>query len=118
MVLTLILIVSSVALALGLSLKLQTITETDIISKAQAATANFAAAQGCLEEAMLRLNRSTAYRGGAVVVGTTTCTITVSVFPAYLITVTASRGDLVKKLQGQVTVNKYNMLLTSWKEIP
>ncbi len=105
-----VLVVTSVAMA-GLSTLehgFATQVSTDVIL----------ADEVCAEEAILRLQRDSAYTGGTLVVGDATCTIAVSgAGGTRTIDVEGVEQDFTRRLQTDITLSGSTANITSWQEL-
>src|SRR3989338_6936588 len=108
--LIIVLIVAAVALAVGLNLKLRSIAKLDAARIEYATRANFAAAQGCLEEALRNLKQDPAtYRSDTLSINETVCTIRIGGNgPTHTIDITAQRGELMKRFRAIATLGAIN----------
>ncbi len=110
MVLTAILV--SVSLTVGLS----SIAENQINLYQTQSGRLFVNADGCMEEALTRLNRDNNYSGDTINLDLTLCAITVSGSGnSRTITVVAIRNDHSKSLEARVTLSPFD--ITSWQEL-
>lgn len=77
----------------------------------------FEAADSCVFEAMLRLERDSAYVGGSLSVGSASCTIAVSgTGGSRTIAVTATAATAVRKLNVQVSLVGGAATIADWNE--
>ncbi len=72
---------------------------------------------GCLEEALGRLNRDNFYAGGTITIDNTTCTVSITgTDPTRTIGITAINQDYTRKVQ--VSVNIFpTITISSWQEL-
>jgi len=74
--------------------------------------------EGCLEDALIKARANGNYSGGSISRPEGTCTITTSKLGnTWTITATTSATDYRRSVQAVATVNGYEVILTSWKEI-
>jgi len=77
----------------------------------------FQLADSCVDEALLRLKRNSAYTGGSLSGGSASCTITVSGSgSSRTVSVTATAGDSVRALTVGVALSGSSVSITSWSE--
>jgi hypothetical protein len=77
----------------------------------------FQAADSCLSEALLRLERDSAYAGGSLSVGTASCTISVSGAGASrTVAVTATAARAVRKLDVDIALTAGEATIADWNE--
>lgn len=123
-----ILIIASVVLAIGISINLLSISETQI-GLAQAQTASsFFTADGCLEEAILRIKLLHNYAGGNLNLNGGSCTINIE--PAQTscvnkpvlsrdyrtISIEANVNNYIRNLIAEVNLTGNNFVLDCWRE--
>ena len=78
MLLITVLLTSAIALVVSLSIALQGLQELSMGRAEPKSAEVLGIADGCMEEALLRLSRSSAYTGGLLTFGNGTCVITVT----------------------------------------
>ncbi|TSC64428.1 MAG: Uncharacterized protein G01um1014106_123 [Parcubacteria group bacterium Gr01-1014_106] len=119
-----ILMAATLAITAGLSLRgLTQLTTVDTVHRGEEA---FAGADGCVAEALRRLRDNSAYAGGTVLIGNTSCTTTVTDTGGGQRTIqsAAIQGSITRHIRAVVqlgtvilsgrTVN--TRTLTSWEE--
>lgn len=116
-----IIVICAVALAVAVSISLLGIGEADTsLSYAKGAETQ-KIAEGCLEEAMLRLRDKSTYSGGSLNIGNGSCTIAVSgTDPDRTIDITATIvGPPLYTKKLQITVKKAgnSINIVSWQEV-
>ncbi len=77
----------------------------------------FALADGCTDEALLRLSRNASYTGGTLSVGSDSCTIVVSGSGGTrVISISATVGGNTRKLLINVSISGSTVTITKWSE--
>jgi len=112
-VLTSVIIISAVLLVIALSLGVNSISENQIGMYQSKAQRVFVNADGCAEEALIRLSRDNAYTGETISIDSTSCVISVA---GNVITVRATNTNYSKSLRINVILLP-NPTITSWQEI-
>jgi hypothetical protein len=75
-------------------------------------------ADGCMEEALHRLEKDNGYSGGTITLDNGTCTMAVSgAAGSRTIIVTATADEYTKKIQADVTISGYLITVESWQEL-
>jgi Tfp pilus assembly protein PilX len=75
-------------------------------------------AEGCMEEALERLRRNSAYAGGSLNISEGSCIITVVANgTARTITTSVTAGEYNKKIQVSATLGGAAIIINSWSEI-
>ena len=117
MLLLVVLIMGSTALLIAMSTALNGIGEMDMgLGDAQSAEA-LAIADGCAQEALLRLSRASSYTGAVLSVGDGSCTIAVSdVGGDKDITVTSILDRWERVLSIRVRVSGSRITILSWRQ--
>jgi hypothetical protein len=104
-----VLVVTSVALA-GLSTLEHGFAE-------QVSTDIILADETCAEEAIVRLQRNSAYTGGSLTVGDVACTITVSGSGSTrTITIVGVEQNFTRRLQADISLSGSVSTITAWQE--
>lgn len=124
-----ILIITSVTLAIGISINLLSINETKIGLMQEQTTASFFTADGCLEEAILRIKREpTKYLGGELNLGDGSCSITVMARVTSCnitgkdsnnyrtIYIKSNVNNLIRNIIAEVNLTGGKFTLDCWKE--
>lgn len=115
-------IIFFVTLALALSVQFAGIGELQTGFQNNLSSQGFSLADGCLEEAMLRLRRDSAYTGGTLNVGDDSCTIVVTgAGGTRTITSTATINSVVvREIEAEISISATptgNLVtITSWEE--
>jgi len=116
MLLTTVLIMGAAALTISLSLALRGIGELDMGFSENQSKETLALADGCVQEALLRLSRNAGYAGGVVSVEDGSCTITVtSAGTQRTISVNATIDRWTRKITARVDIA--SMTLIDWKQV-
>lgn len=77
-----------------------------------------ALADGCGEEALIRLRKNNAYTGGTLSVGGGSCILSVvGSGPSRTISATATLGSYTKKIDIAASVNTSGISIRSWNEV-
>ncbi len=77
----------------------------------------FALAEGCSQEALLRLSRSSSYAGGTLSVGSHSCTISVTGSGGTrAISVSATVGGNTRTILMDVSISGSTVSITNWSE--
>ncbi|MBI3332125.1 hypothetical protein HYZ99_04165 [Candidatus Peregrinibacteria bacterium] len=117
MLLVTVLIVGSIALLTSISVALRGMHELSMAQGIRKSMELTAIADGCMEEAMLRLSRSSSYAGGTLAVGGGSCTIVVSGTGSLrTIAVDAAIGRWAKELTTQATLEAGAPDILFWTE--
>lgn len=118
---TTILIVSAVTLAIAVSVSLLGITEANTSLGFKKGQETLKIAEGCGEEALLRLRDDSSYSGGSLTVGDGSCAITISgVGSSKTIDITATiigPPEYVKKIQISAKRIGNSINIISWQEV-
>lgn len=117
MLLVTVLVAGAVSLLIGMSIALGSIFEL-AMGRAEPKTAEVSSiADGCVQEALLQLSRSSAYAGGSLSLGNGNCTILVNAAGSLrTIWVTASLDQWMKALMAKMNVATVE--ITDWQESP
>ena len=113
-----IIVVSAIALSIALTATLKGIDETNTGLNQTKSLETFTATDGCIEEALVKLNSDHGYTGEILLMGNVSCTITVNGSGnSRTINVTANNsGKYVRDIE--VDVDLQNALeITSWTEV-
>ncbi len=115
--LSFVIIISAVTLLMTLSLGISSITQTKAGLTREKSIALRINAEGCIDEALIRLNRNNSYAGENITLNGTACVLTVSGSGSVrTINVSAVNGDYVKTTQVGVELTPV-FKITSWQEI-
>ena len=111
-----VLIVSAIVLAIAVSTSLMGIGEgkTGLLHW-QGSNALYLA-EGCMEDALLKLRANVSYSGGTVTRPEGSCTVTVAGSGTYTITVTATNITSTRQIQA-VATRSGKVAISSWKEL-
>lgn len=116
-----ILIIIAVTLAVGLSMGLLGIGETQAGLTGEQSRQSFQLANGCLEEAILRIKKDNNYEGGNLNIKEGSCNITVGRGPKqgnpFTINIQANVNNYIRKIEAQIDTQKEPVKLIYWKEI-
>lgn len=113
-----VLIISAVALAISLSLNNLSIGESATGLLKQQSAQSFSLADGCMQEAWLRLKRDNTFTGDRLNNELGSCTITVTGSGAdRVIAVAADVQTVQRRLESQVTINGPSITIRSWTEL-
>lgn len=114
------LVISAVVLAVSVSVALQGVTESQASLTYKKGQESLVAANGCVEEALIRLRDNVNYTGGNLSLGNSTCVIGLSGVGAdrtIVVTSTISDPpDYVKHLQITVKRAGNSVNILSWSE--
>lgn len=112
-VLIAVLIISAVILAIGVSLTLAGIDEISMVDYQDHSQETLAIADGCLEEALLSLNRDNDYSGASLNLGNGSCIIEVSgEGESRTILVMATLNNYTRRLEAEVSLSPEFMLIS------
>jgi len=118
---TSLLVISAVALTIALSISLLGINEAKSSLDFKKGQETLKIAEGCLEEALIRLRDKVDYSGGSLNLGDGSCTISISGTGSdRTIDITATitgPPDYIKKLQAVIKRTGYAVNLISWQEV-
>lgn len=73
-------------------------------------------AEGCMEDALLRLRANSTYVGGIITRPEGSCTATVTGGPTYTVAVTATNATATRRIQ-VVATRTDKITISSWKEM-
>lgn len=113
------LVVLAVSLIVVSTTSLTGVGNLSIGFSTQASSDVVLSAESCAEEAFVRLTRDNTYAGGTLVVGDSTCTVTVTGTPCGSCTVDvgASGDNFTRSIRAGVTVAGSAVDITSWEEV-
>jgi hypothetical protein len=111
-----VLIVSAIVMAIAVSVSLIGIGEgkTGLIHW-QGSNALYLA-EGCMEDALLKLRASAIYSGGTITRPEGSCTVTVTGSGTYTVTVTATNASATRSIQA-IATRSGKVAISSWKEL-
>jgi len=113
-----VLIVLAVTLAIGLTLNILSIGETQAGLLKQQSAQSFTLADGCLQEAYLRIKRNNNYPGGSLNITEGSCTITVaSQGPKRTITVESDINNIKRRFESEIRIVGNNIQVNYWQEL-
>jgi hypothetical protein len=116
--LVIIVVVGAAALIFAQGAALLGLGELDLGYTSQKGAEAFSVADGCMEEALERMRKSTSYTGNSLNVTNGSCTITVTGSNPYTITVLGTTGNFNKKIESTVSVSTDNVVtVNSWEEL-
>jgi hypothetical protein len=120
MLLLTVLVLGGVALVVVLGIALRGIGEMGMGIAETRSQEAFSAADGCAEEALVRLALNTSYTGDTFALGNSTCTIivTAGVSNQYTIDVTAVRDRWTRKIRIRANTAGSRLAVTWWKQNP
>jgi hypothetical protein len=115
-----VLIVGAVALAIGISMLGigSDLQRTELLEQESHEARNLAGA--CAQEAVQTIHDNIAYAGTTnLSLGQGNCSYTVTVVTGTTrtVTVTGTVGNVVRKVQGSVTIGSSSISVTSWQEV-
>ncbi len=112
------LIVGAAALVIGLSVSITGISELDMGFSEHRGQEAMAIADGCVQEAMLRLARDSGYTGASgMTVGSGACDITVSGSgDERVISVDATLGNWMRSITVQVDLSQSPIAILDWDQ--
>lgn len=115
--LLLMIVTGAIILTIALGIAFSSINASQISLYQGTSNQTFLNLDGCVEEALGRLNRNNIYAGGTVTIDNTSCTISITgTNPTHTVNVTATNGDYTRKVQ--VVVNIFpTVSITSWQEL-
>jgi hypothetical protein len=117
MLLITVLIVGAVALTIGLSVALRGIGELDMGFAGNRSLEALSIADGCMEEAMIRLWSDYSYTGATLTVGDGTCSITVvNSGTGRTITVSATINKWTRQIRSQVDIGSPKIGVVEWEQ--
>ena len=73
-------------------------------------------AEGCMEDALLKLRANASYTGGSLSRPEGSCTATVSGSGTYTVTITATNASVTRQIQ-VVATRSGKVALSSWKDL-
>lgn len=111
-----VLIVSAVTLSIAIAVSLSGIGEgkTGLLHW-QGSNALYLA-EGCMEDALLKLRTSASYTGGTITRPEGSCTVTVTGAGTYTVTVAATNATSTRQIQA-VATRSGKVAISSWKEL-
>ena len=111
-----VLIVSAIVLAIAVSTSLIGIGEgkTGLLHW-QGSNALYLA-EGCMEDALLKLRTSASYTGGTITRPEGSCTVTVTGSGTYTVSITATNASLTRQIQA-VATRSGKVAISTWKEL-
>lgn len=118
---TSLLVISAVTLAIAVSISLLGISEANTSLGFKKGQETLKIAEGCAEEALLRLRDSASYTGGSLNVGNGSCIMSISgTDPNFTIDVTATitgPPQYIKKVQVTTKRAGNSINIVSWQEV-
>jgi len=116
-VLIIVIIMGSAMLLISLSLGVSSISE-NLINLYQSQSSRLSLSiDGCAEEALIRLNRDNSYNGENLVIGDTSCIISVSGSgSSRTVSITGTKSDYTRQLEIAVNISPI-YAITSWQEL-
>ena len=119
MMLMTVLVAGAVALTVGLSLALRGIGELDMGIAESQSLETFAIAEGCIDEALLRLSHDVSYMGESLSLGDGDCTISVTIDGSErIINVTATMKRWTRKIKVRVDLAGPQVTILEWQQDP
>ncbi|MDD4628779.1 MAG: hypothetical protein PHE68_05300 [Candidatus Peribacteraceae bacterium] len=120
MLLLTVLVLGGVAIAIVLSVALRGIGEMGMGIGETRSQEAFSAADGCAEEALLRLTIDNEYAGGTYMLGNSTCTVVVTAGAPnrYTIDVAAVRDRWTRRIQIRANTSGTRLVVTWWRQNP
>lgn len=113
-----VIIISSVVLVMGLSTSYLGLGELNLGFTEQKGSEALAAAEGCMEDALMLLRLDNSYSGGSLSLENGSCIISVSSTGSDRTLVSsATVFGFTRTIQTQVTISSNTILLNSWQEI-
>lgn len=117
-----ILVITAFTLILVVGMSVTSLSSYDQSFNTEASGVSRAAADACVEEALLRLENDSGFIGSTVVIDADTdCTISISGSAPYTISIAVHFLDYTQNFQGTVQLTQsgqiYNSELLSWKEV-
>lgn len=113
-----VLIITAVTLAISLSMNTVSIGETESGLIKQQSAQSFAFADGCMQEAYLRLKRDNSYTSGNLNVEDGSCKISIAKASGdYIITVDSNFNNIGRRLESAVAIIGNNLTVQYWKEL-
>ncbi len=109
-------VISVVALLAGIAFSAFSLSELQHAFFDQNAAVAFVAADSCVEEAILRLKRSSGYAGGSLAVGDATCGVTVASGTQKIITATSTFQGITRTIQARITLTGASASLNEWTQ--
>jgi hypothetical protein len=118
MLLTTVLIMGATALTISLSIALRSIGELDMGFAGNQSQEVFAAADGCMEDALRHLWADYSYTGATLTIDDTLCTITVtSVGTRRTVNVTGVLDRWTRRLTAEVDLTGTGVTLREWVQV-
>ncbi len=116
-VLLLMIVTGAIILTVALGIAFSSVNSSQISLYQGNSNRMFLNLDGCVEEALGRVNRNNLYAGGTVTIDNTSCTISITgTNPTHTVNVTATNGDYTRKVQ--VVINIFpTVSITSWQEL-
>lgn len=112
------LVIAAATLAIGLSVSSLSVAETQVGGIKEQTGASFQFAEGCLDEAILRLKRDGGYPGGTLSLPAGSCTIAVvPVGARRTVTTTARVGTATRSITASVNLSGSTPTVDSWEEL-
>jgi len=93
------------------------LTSSTSASNLEVGTDAYYAAEAGIENALLRLDRNSAYAGETLQIGSATVVIQVTAGNPITILSTATQGNFVRKIQAQAVYTNTMLNVSSWKEV-
>jgi len=111
-----VLIVSAVVIAIAISTTLIGVGEGKAGLLHWNGSNSLYLAEGCMEDALLKLRTSAGYTGGTITRPEGSCTVTVTGSGTYTITVTATNATATRQIQA-IATRSGKVAISSWKEL-
>lgn len=112
-----VLIVGMIVLVVGMSLALSGISEVSSGTDERQSFKAAALADGCAQESLLRLSRSTGFTGGTLTTGNGLCTMAVTGSGTWLIRVSATVDQWTRGLQVRAGSASGRIVILDWKHV-
>ena len=111
-----VMIISMIVLIIGSSIATVNIAAGKGLGHYNKETTTFVNADGCAEEALIRMHRNSTYAGESISIDDSSCVISVSGSDSTrVLDIQATNGEYIKKLQIDVTISP-TYAITSWQE--
>ena len=112
-----IVIIGAASLIMAYSASILSLGDLELGFDSQKGSQAFALADGCMEEAMRRLEIDDLYVGGTLSIGDNSCIIVISSSGSDRTILVTSEVDIYhKKIEAQVTLSSGELVLNSWEE--
>lgn len=112
-----ILIIAAIALSLALSVSLVSVSSLLTDLGERQSDVSLAAAEGCVEDTLVRLVRDSSYAGGSLGIGHAVCTVGVTgAGGSRTIQVTSTVATFTRKLRVDVSLQGGRVSVTDWQE--